>query len=117
MLIFAIALLGIYFGTWLAVSNAAAESARASIAGLSEGERADLAEKAAKAIFTGYAPTFDWAKVTKFEAAAVTDSPNLFQVTITYDLSALKVLKILPLSDLAIGDSLTATSIVPNGGY
>lgn len=114
MLIFATALFGVYFGTWLAVSNAAAESARASIAGLSNTERATLAETTAKTIFAGYAPTFNWTKVKDFKAAAVTGSPNLFQVTITYDISALKLL---PFSDLVTGNSLTATSIVPNGGY
>ncbi|MFE0753663.1 TadE/TadG family type IV pilus assembly protein [Inquilinus sp. NPDC058860] len=114
MLIFATALFGIYFGTWLAVSNAAAESARASIAGLSNTERATLAETTAKTIFAGYAPTFNWTKVKEFKAAAVAGSPNLFQVTITYDISALKLL---PFSDLLTGNSLTATSVVPNGGY
>ena len=114
MLIFATALFGIYFGAWLAVSNAAAESARASIAGLSTAERAVLAETTAKTIFAGYAPTFTWEKVKTFRAAAVAGSPNLFQVSITYDL---KGLKILPFSDLVTGDSLTITSVVPNGGY
>jgi len=114
MLVFATALFGIYFGTWLAVSNAAAESARASIAGLSTTERAGLAEKTAKTIFAGYAPTFNWDKVKTFQAAAVAGSPNLFQVSITYDLSGLKIL---PLSNLLTDDSLTATSVVPNGGY
>lgn len=114
MLVFATALFGIYFGTWLAVSNAAAESARASIAGLSTTERAGLAEKTAKTIFAGYAPTFNWDKVKTFKAAAVKDNPNLFQVSITYDLSELKIL---PFSDLLTGDSLTAISVVPNGGY
>ena len=114
MLIFATAVLGIYFGTWLAVSNAAAESARASVAGLSETERGGLAEKAAKTIFAGYAPTFNWDKVTNFEAVAMKDNPNLFQVSITYDISGLKIL---PFSDLLTDDSLTVTSVVPNGGY
>lgn len=114
MLIFATAVFGVYFGTWLAVSNAAAESARAAIAGLSETEREGLAETTAKTIFAGYAPTFNWAKVTDFKATAVDGSPKLFQVSITYDLSGLKIL---PFSDLVTGDSLTATSVVPNGGY
>ena len=114
MLIFATAVFGVYFGTWLAVSNAAAESARAAIAGLSESEREGLAKTTAQTIFNGYAPTFTWAKVKTFQAAAVTGSPNLFQVSITYDISGLKIL---PFSDLVTGDSLTATSVVPNGGY
>jgi Flp pilus assembly protein TadG len=114
MLIFATALFGVYFGTWLAVSNAASESARAAVAGLSNAERAGLARTTAQTIFTGYAPTFSWAKVTSFSAAAVANQPNLFQVTITYDISTLNVL---PFSDLLTGNSLTATSIVPNGSY
>ena len=97
LLVFATALFGIYFGTWLAVSNAAAESARASIAGLSTTERVGLAETTAKTIFAGYAPTFNWDKVKTFQAGAVAGSPNLFQVSITYDLSGLKSL---PLSNL-----------------
>jgi len=114
ILVFATALFGIYFGAWLAVSNAAAESARASIAGLSTTERAGLAETTAKTIFAGYAPTFKWDNVKTFQAGVVAGSPNLFQVSITYSLSGLKIL---PLSNLLVGDSLTVTSVVPNGGY
>jgi hypothetical protein len=114
-LLFGIFVYGLSFGAWLAVRHAAAEGARASVAGLSNAERKALGESTVVTIFNGYAPVFKPSLMTKL-AKPVDGSSNLFQVTVTYDLSGYGLSAfsgLLPVPSATI----SATSIVPNGGY
>lgn len=67
------------------VQQLAAESARASIAGLSDGERATLAQQFVAAHVGAY-PFLDAQQLSVSTASLATPAPA-FQVSITYDLS------------------------------
>lgn len=56
MIMIGILVFGLYFGSFIAVTNAAAEGARASVAGLNDTERGTLATQAATTTFASYAP-------------------------------------------------------------
>src|SRR3546814_11537842 len=56
ILMFGIVVYGFYFGTCIALAHAASEGARASVAGITAGERANFAEAQVRAIFARYAP-------------------------------------------------------------
>ncbi|WP_395677142.1 TadE family protein [Inquilinus sp.] len=114
-ILFGIFVYGLSFGAWLAVRHAAAEGARAAVAGLNEAERKTLGEAAVDAIFTGFDPVFKPSLMQR-EAKVMPGNNHLFEVTVTYDLSSygLSVFsKLLPVP----ATQISATSIVPNGGY
>jgi len=123
MLLFGIIIFGVHFGTWLAVNQAAAEGARASVAGIDLDERRTLATDTAQAVLKAYGPILGDTGWT-VEAKASSADPRLFEVTVTYDQAARNAatglqgdtgnddsLVILPLSNP------TATATVSNGGY
>lgn len=123
MLLLGIVVFGIHFGTWLAVNQAAAEGARASVAGMDLEERRELATDTAEAILAAYGPILGDSGWT-VEAKASSADPRLFEVTVTYDQAARNAatglqgdsedddpLVVLPLSNP------TATATVSNGGY
>lgn len=113
LLLFAIAVYGFYFAAWVAVRHAAAEGARAAVAGLSVEERTTLATSMVESIFSAYSPVFDWKPGVDEVTAGVGDCTNCFQVQVTYDLSEFGTIPMVALPTTTI----TATSIVPNGGY
>jgi Flp pilus assembly protein TadG len=113
LLIFAIFVYGFYFAAWVAVRHAASEGARASVAGLSVEERGDLAKAMVNSIFTAYSPVLDWKPGIDTITTGAGDCTNCFQVTVTYDLSEFGSIPMVALPSTTI----TATSIVPNGGY
>lgn len=114
-LLFGIFVYGLSFGAWLAVRHAAAEGARATVAGLNNDERKALGEATVVAVFNGYAPVFKPGLMTKL-AKPVAGNDHLFQVTVTYDLSNYGLStfsNLLPVPSTTI----SATSIVSNGSY
>jgi Flp pilus assembly protein TadG len=114
-LVFGIFVYGVYFFTWIAVTHAASEGARASLAGLSTTERVQLATAQVNTLFSAYAPVLNIHNAT-IVAAQSASNPALFQVSITYDFSqfAFGVLgNVLPVPSQAP----TITVTVSNGGY
>jgi len=113
-IVFAILIYGLYFGTWLAISQAAAEGARASVAGMSTAERTSLAQAAAAAVLQDYGPLLtsgDWT-IT----AAPGTTAHTFQVSVQYDLTArgfAQYVDVLPLPT----STPTATVTVGYGGF
>jgi Flp pilus assembly protein TadG len=129
VLLFGLVIYGLHFGAWLAVNQAAAEGARASIAGMTLDERKDLAEKTAIAVLSAYGPILGNIEkcgaglpcIIKADKSA--SDANMFQVTVTYDQAARNAA-----SQLGGGDgedsflpmplsNPTATVTIANGGY
>ena len=117
-IVFGIVIYGLYFGTWIAISQAAAEGARASVAGMSTTERESLAQVAAAAVLENYGSLLhsdNWTITAQPGAAAHT-----FQVSVRYDLSGKKFADVA--SSIAVvipvpTDTPTATVTVGYGGY
>ena len=109
LLVAAILAYGSIFATSLSLQQIAAETARATIGGLSDAERETLAQGKLAAISANY-PMLDPAKVTfVFNAAA---GSELSRVTLTYDLSshpAYALDKLLPLPASPLSYSLIIT--------
>src|SRR3546814_11983588 len=76
---FGIVVYGFYFGTCIALAHAASEGARASVAGITAGERANFAEAQVRAIFARYAPLLSDDPAHLQIAAAPASEPGLFQ--------------------------------------
>jgi Flp pilus assembly protein TadG len=102
VLIFATMVFALYFATFVAVIHGANEGARASVAGMSDGERGTLALARVTSVFVGYSPLLNPAHVAVQGTAPVA---GMFQVTVSY-----------PLSDFDFGAfyALFATA-APNG--
>jgi Flp pilus assembly protein TadG len=83
-LTFGVATFGTYFAGLIAVTNAAAEGARASVAGLSNSERQQLAATAAGYAFSSYAPFLNATYVT-VTSQPVANSTSRYQVSVSYD--------------------------------
>jgi Flp pilus assembly protein TadG len=116
VLVIGMMIYSIYFTTWIAVTEAASEGARASVAGTSAAERASLATAQLQTVIDAYAPLLSWSKVGALSAAPVASNPQLFQVSFTYDFSGfgfntLSALLPIPSSNPKI------SVIVSNGGY
>jgi Flp pilus assembly protein TadG len=101
---------GLYFATEIAITVAATEGARASLAGLTTTERSSLAQAAAASVLGGYAPlvTSGGATVTAAPSAA---NALLFQVTVRYSFNVAGF-GVIPTPTAA-----TFTATVSNGGY
>lgn len=87
-ILFGIAVYGLYFFTLVAITNATAEAARASIAGITTAARTTLATTAANTILAAYSPLINSSNAT-VAAAQVAGNSGFFQVTITYNFGAL----------------------------
>lgn len=109
LLVAAILAYGSLFATSLSLQQAAAETARATIAGLSDAERKTLAESKLADISGNY-PLLDPAKVTfAFDEAA---GSQVSRVTLSYDLTghpAYALDKLLPLPPSPLTYSLIIT--------
>lgn len=113
MILFGVVVFSLYLTTWLGVAQAAAEGARASVAGLDAGERQSLATQRVQAVIAGYAPLLDTSAVEITYPAA---GAGLFSVRVSYPLTALDLAKYAPLAPVpAIAPARTAT--VTTGGY
>ena len=116
MLVFGIIIYGFYFATGIAVAHAAAEGARASVAGMTQAERQSLAESGARAVFADYAPLLDDDAAHLQISTGPSATPGMFAVTVSYDLSDRNFASFAGL--LPLPSSRPAVTVtVANGGY
>ncbi len=113
MLAFGVIVYSIYFTAVLGVRQAAAEGARAAMAGLSTVERAGLAQTRALQVLSGYD---DLLGGSTPQVTALPDGIGVFRVTVSYDMSSSPIMRYgnfvpLPTSDVR------ASVMVTNGGY
>ncbi len=114
MLIFAIIIYSFWFSALLGVRHAAAEGARAAMAGLSSSERADLARSRAQAVIKGYGTLLASGGAPDIQAQP--DGIGQFKVQVSYDMSGSPLIRyasFIPLPSTTLG----ATVIVTNGSY
>jgi Flp pilus assembly protein TadG len=114
LVLLGVLIFAIYFGTVHSVQQIAAEAARASVQGLTEEERAALAQNQVNAIVGSY-PLIDRNYLT-VSAAAVPGDANLFNVRISYDASRSIVFAfegLIPMPSKTIARS----AVVRRGGY
>lgn len=105
---------GIYFGVANSVQQLAADAARASVAGLNDQERADIARQHVNVQSPSYV-LIDVRRVT-VAAEVVNGNPDQFQVAVRYDASGLPIYvfeKLVPMPPRMI----TRTSVIHRGGY
>src|ERR1700712_4696986 len=107
---------GQFFMAEVAVSAAAQEGARASVAGLNSTESSTLALAAANSVMTNYSPFLSISAVTATAAAAGTSAPAsaLFSVTVTYNMSSVST-SLVPVPTAF--PSSTVTVSISTGGY
>lgn len=114
MLLFAILVYSTYFAAYLGVRQAAAEAARASLAGLSTIERRTLAVARAEQVLDQYGLML--ASGTRPVVTAAAGAAGTFRIDITYDISGSPMMRygaMLPLPDETIASSI----VVSNGSY
>lgn len=114
MLVFAIIIYSFWFSALLGVRHAAAEGARAAMAGLSATERVTLARTRALAVIDGYGALLSSGGTPDIQAQA--DGTGLFKVQVRYDMSGSPLRRyaaFVPLPSTTLG----ATVIVTNGSY
>jgi Flp pilus assembly protein TadG len=112
VLVFGIAIYGAYFASLSLVNHIAYEAARATIAGLSDDERASLAEVRADELISSFSGFLNPEAITVSSGA---QQDGLYAVTVQYrfndlGLSSLSLLPMPPTSE-------TATYTVSHGGY
>ena len=112
VLVFGIVVYGAYFASFSLVNHIAYEAARASVAGLTDDERASLAQARAEELIA------DFSGFLKSTALTVTSAPQsggLYSVTVHYQFDDLGLggLTLLPLPS----SDETATYAVSHGGY
>ncbi|TCM35245.1 TadE-like protein [Novosphingobium sp. ST904] len=113
-LVFGIFVYSIYFSALIGVRHAAAEGARAAVAGLSTQERVSIAETRAKEVIDGYGKILGGGSSPVITAAS--DGTGVFKVKVSYDMAASPIMKygnFIPLPS----SNLEASVIVTNGGY
>jgi Flp pilus assembly protein TadG len=114
-LMFGIIVYSIYFAASIGVRQAAAEGARAAVAGLSTTERASLAQTRANEVIQNYLPVLGTSAQPVITAVAGATA-GTFKVTVSYDMTGSPIMRyggFIPLPDKTITASVTVT----NGGY
>lgn len=114
-LMFGVIVYSIYFAALIGVQHAAAEGARAAVAGLSTEERVTLAQTRASDVIKDYLPVLG-TSAQPVIAAAAGPSSGTFRVQVSYDMSGNPIMRyggFIPLPD----KNLTASVTVTNGGY
>ncbi len=114
-LVFSVIVYSIYFTALIGVRQAAAEGARAAVAGLSTGERVALATSRAQAVIDNYGSLLGGKTPPQITAAAGT-TRGTFRVEVRYDMSGSPIMRygaFVPLPDSTLEASVTVT----NGGY
>jgi len=114
-LVFGIIAYGIYFCVWIAISEAAANGARASVGGLTDAERISLATTAVTNDITSYGPMLTIGNATIVAQDAAGSSGGAFQVSVTYNMTSLGLSTLAGLLTLPTVTP-TATVTVSNGG-
>ncbi|WP_235589584.1 MULTISPECIES: TadE family protein [Sphingobium] len=114
MLVFAIIIYSFWFSALLGVRHAAAEGARAAMAGLSATERTTLARARAQAVIDGYGALLSSGGTPDIQAQA--DGTGQFKVQVRYDMSGSPMMRyggFIPLPSTTLGASV----VVTNGSY
>lgn len=114
MLAFAIVIYSIYFTALMGVREAAAEGARAAVAGLSGSERATLARDRAQAVVDTHGALLGRGAAPVISTSAL--GSEGFSVTVSYDMSASPVMRYGSFVPLPSRD-VSATVTVNNGSY
>ncbi len=114
MLTFGILTFGLYFGSLIAVTNAAAKGARASVAGLSDTKRSSLASQAAMTTFATYALFLQNSYMT---VSSQTDpqNANRFQVSVSYNFAAFDLLKVTAFVPVPVQKPSITVSVTDEG--
>jgi Flp pilus assembly protein TadG len=114
VILFGIIVYGIYFATWIAITEAASEGARAAVAGISTTERTALATAQVSSFFTNYAPMLNASQAT-VSAGQVSNNPGAFYVNISYNFASYGLSSLSAL--LPIPPAIPSVTItVSNGG-
>ena len=116
MIMIGILTFGLYFGSLIAVTNAAAEGARASVAGLNDTERGTLATQAATTTFSTYAP-FLLQNYMSVSTQADPHNAQRFQVSVSYDFSSFDLLKVSSLVPVPVQRPAITVSVADAGYY
>lgn len=114
LLVFAIIIYSIYFTALMGVRQAAAEGARAAVAGLSTAERANLARARAQAVVDTYGTLLGNGAAAVITTTAI--GSGAFAVTVSYDMSGAPIMQyggFVPLP----ASNVQATVTVTNGSY
>ena len=111
VLVFGIVVFGAYFTMVHGVQQLAAEAARCSVAGLSEAERASLAES----YITANAGSYPLLQPARLSVSAATSGSDVFVVTVNYDASGnfLLALPFVPSPPTTI----VRSAAIPFGGF
>lgn len=102
----------IHMAALLAVSNTAMEAARATIPGMTAGERRALATARADTLLAAYEPFLD---AEDADVVANASGTNAFSVEITYDMEKFALGRMAGV--MGMPTSITRTAVVANGGY
>lgn len=114
MLVFAIIVYSLYFSALMGVRHAAAEGARAAMAGLSTAERITLARTRAQAVIDNYGALLSSGGPSTITATA--DGSGLFRVEVSHDMSGTAMMRyagFIPLPSPVV----RATVSITNGSY
>lgn len=114
VLVFGIIIYSIYFSALIGVRQAAAEGARAAVAGLSTSERVELAQTRARQVVEGYGRILGGNTAPVITASS--DGAGVFKVKVSYDMVGSPIMKygkIVPLPSSIV----EASVVVTNGGY
>jgi Flp pilus assembly protein TadG len=111
-IIFGIVIYGSYLAVVHGVQQLAAEAARASIAGLSESERASLAQ----AYVTANVGAYPLISPNLLTVNATLSGTNVFVVTVSYNASKMFIYS-LPAFVPAPPSTISRSAAIPNGGY
>lgn len=111
LLIFGIVCFGILFGTYNCVQQLAAESSRASVAGLSSTERDQLARAYVVQNATAYG-LLDPAKLT----VVTSSQPTTFTVTVSYDMTNSIIYRLGRILS-AVSPVISRSAAIQNGGF
>ena len=114
MLVFSIIIYSFWFAALLGVRHAAAEGARAAMAGLSSDERSTLARTRAQSVVDGYGTLLSSGGTPQIEAGA--DGTGLFKVEVRYNMSNSPLMRYASFIPMP-SSTLAATVIVTNGSY
>lgn len=114
MIVFGIVMYGSYLSVVHGVQQLAAEAARSSVAGLSEGERSSLANSYITGNVNSY-PLIDPAKLTVNAATSNSDA-NVFIVSVNYDASGMFIYS-LPTFVPMPSPAIVRSAAIPRGGY
>jgi Flp pilus assembly protein TadG len=114
VLLFGIIAYAIYFGAVHGAAQLAADAARASVAGLSDAERADIARQHVIKNVPAYS-LFDPSKL-EVTAEPLGEDARQFRVSVRYDASALPIWNFAPLFPLP-DKTIVRAATIQRGGY